>query len=645
MNKHHIPLINSLIEADAAYVAGTPLMEDPQYDALRAEAYLKFPNDPYFQTVGAPLCSDHLGKVKLGSHMGSQLKVNTDAEMEAWVSRYSHGSPMVASHKLDGNSVEIQYVDGKMVRAATRGDGEVGQDITANAMFWKGIPIRITTLVGTVFVRGEAMLGEATFVEHFPEDSNPRNTCSGIIQRGSDPSGDNQHIEFIAFNIEHSDPGIPTSDYLTSLAILKAIGFRTVSYEYVRDFVELKKFRDAVARIRKEKKLEFGIDGMVVCVNSLAVQRTLGFSPSGKHPLGQIAWKFENDGALTTLIGIAANVGHTGAIVPTGILEPVKVGGVEISRVTLNNWEFIKDMDLNIGDLVRIERANDVIPMLTSVSKKETPGPFTAPKICPVCSSTVTIRGRGRVLFCTNEQCLGRRISLVDNWIDKTGIEDIGDALLDALMTGHEGQSLVYDPADLYSLTPGQISGLAVGEGGRLGESAARRVVKSIQDSRVMPISTFMGSLGIQFLGRTMAAKIGFSDIEQWLSCTVEQMADRVGVGQTKAKAITEGIFRAKTVISRLTQHVEILRDARKVETKETEWTGKQFVFTGERLSTADKDIFDAVGCIEGSGVSKKTHILVQGDGGSATSKTKKALQLNIQIIQFGEFVTKLRSL
>lgn len=625
-------VIDDLKRADAAYYnTGEQLMVDHEYDALKDRARVEFPHDPYFSTVGSPVEeSGHLQKVPLQMHMGSQNKATTVDEIATWYAR-GEGQILI-SEKLDGSSIELTYANGKLIRAATRGDGVTGLDVTLNAVKWSGIPLTLLS-DDTLVVRGEAILYKDAWEKHFSRGTaNPRNAGNGIVSRKSDDDNSNSHIRFVAFDaaIADEDHG-KQSD---KLAYLSSIGFNVVKWVLAGSVSHAKVIMDGYVIDRPN--LPYAIDGLVLSFNSLMVCDSLGYSDGGTKPRGQIAWKFESQAAETTVVGFVESQGQTGQIIPTMKVEPVSIGGVIITSVLVNNFNFIADHNVNVGDKVIVSRQGDVIPYLLSVVKKNSTGCYQPPVKCPSCGGELVVTGRYHI--CPDDDCSGRVFQRVKNWVTKTGILFIGDSLLSVLFSS----GLVSDIDELYGLSISDIRGLKVGEG-VLGESMAEKVVAQIKATRELPIETFMGSLGIKFLGRSMAKHIGYRTVEAYLDATVSDLSSKENMGENKAAMMLESIQKRRWLITKLLSVVSI-KEPPVVEVKESPLTGKSFVFTGIRMKPEEKARFDAAGCIEKSGVSASVNYLVTKDAASTSNKAEKARQLGITIIGYDGFVKLLNT-
>lgn len=348
-------ITEALNKADSAYYnTGKALMSDADYDKLKDKLRKLDPNNAVFTKVGAKV-EAHRSEVKLLMHMGSQNKANTDEEFFKWYDKT--GGQVVISDKQDGSSMEIVYKDGKLNRVSSRGDGITGLDLTQNALLWSNLPKTIN-INGQLIVRAEAYMNISVWKERFSDSANPRNCCNGLVSRKTDEEKDNQHVRIAAFDIVH--PTINFKTQLDKFNTIRELGFDTVRYFVASTVLQIKAIRTEY--IESRSKLDYEIDGMVVSFNDLEVQERLGYSDGGTRPNGMVAWKLETSKGITKIINMTISMGSAGQIVPTAQVEPSFIGGVTISNVLLNNFDYIKELGVNIGSRVLIQRSGDVIP-------------------------------------------------------------------------------------------------------------------------------------------------------------------------------------------------------------------------------------------------------------------------------------------
>lgn len=620
-------ITKTLRKASAAYYNGDKaIMSDAEFDKLRDHLKKIDPDHDFFSEVGAPIPA-HREEVKLRMHMGSQNKAKDAADMKAWFDKYN--PPVVAvSDKLDGSSMEAVYQDGRLTRVATRGDGTTGMDVTKNAKMWIGLPQSIK-VKGELIVRGEAQLSVTAWKQHFPEMANPRNAGNGITVCDSDGER-NEHITFHAFDLVH--PEVVFKEQRHKFKALEALGFTTVRHFTCKSWEELEKCRKHYEDDRKT--LDFEIDGMIIAINDLDEQSKLGYSDGGSRPRGQIAWKFDTEKAETKVLSIDLTLGHTGKVIPTATLEEVQLAGTRVTHCLLNNFQYIEDLDLNVGDIVEVEKGGDIIPHITQVIKKNTIGHFPPPKDW----KGYPLVQEGRDWKVVDEDCPDLGFQRIRNWVNKTNIKQLGDTALLAMVES----GMVKEIDDLYSLEEDKVADLPVGNG-KIG-SNAKKILKEIDKTREMAIDLFIGSLSIKHLGRSRAALLELDTVDEYLSLgkddlTGKKCSDTGSFGQDTAAEVWESLQKRKDVIERLSKVIKINPLKKAVAGP---LSGESYCLSGVRMKDEEKDKFENLGGIEKKTVSKELTYLVLKDVNSNSSKADKARSLGIKIISFDEFLDKL---
>jgi DNA ligase (NAD+) len=617
--------------SDAYYNADVPIMTDAEYDTLRNELKRVAPNHSYLKVVGAPVTSIHLAKVEHNIPMNSLDKAEDEVELRKW---FAHGKPAVAMHKLDGSSIEIVYDEGVLVQASTRGDGFIGEDVTKNILKFKNVPAVLRTPF-TGSVRGEAMMFIEDFIACFPNEidsSNPRNKANGAVR-----SGDGEiapYLRFIAYDVAN---GKRFLTYLHKLDFLAGLGLEVVPHSVVKDASE---FLSLHIKTGKERDtLKYEVDGLVVRV---AVEEDFnGMGIKDNRPKGSIVYKWEAKGATTILEGITLTIGTQGQIVPTGNLKPVRIGGVTVSNVLLNNFDFISNLGIAVRDEVAIIRAGDVIPYCKGVVKFGNGELIEAPVNCPFCGDR--LKKDGAHIFCLNDQCSGIEIARLRSWIKKRNILFIGDSI-----SGMLYESGIRTPDQLYTLRADWLADLPIGNG-VIGERAIQ-ICAEIEKSRICPLNEFVGSISIKFLGRREAQHLidkGIDTLDKFLDMAEGQAITLLG--PTKGVEVVRGIQESRGLISKLLKvGVKVVNPIKKGrEFKMGKLDGMSFCFTGAIRREEDgkrltrKDMWDLV--IENGGeVNKdltfKTEYLVQADPTSQSDKTKKALKHGTKILAEADF-------
>lgn len=631
-----------LTTADHAYYNGSEaLMEDAAYDALRAELRSIAPDSAYLQRVGSPAPRD--GMLVKRQHtipMGSLAKAMDRAEWDSWVAKMEAAghTRFTASLKMDGGSVSLEYRDGNLVQAVTRGDGQVGEDITANALRFRDLPAKGVSLGGspfTGFVRAEIMLTHDRWLEADPDQtSNPRNLGNGISRRKDGEQAELLTAYAFAAYDAHGKEIAPTEAAM--LATLDQMGFITVNWHHGDASLVWTWFEES-GRLRPQ--MRYWIDGVVVKVDDLAAQRALG--ESSGCPRGQVAIKFPAAGAETTLLDVELTVGHSGAIVPTAHFEPCQIGGTTVSSALLCNWSIIETLGVAIGDRVEVVKCGDIIPAIVRVVAKGKPRhQIVKPTECPSCGGPVAKRANtggdeSVALYCLSDDCPAKVTGKIARFIASVGILGIGDEVLAALAQS----GLVKTAADLYALR-GQhttIGDLMLGNG-VIGNSRARKIIEEIDKVRSLTLAQFLGSIGIDGLGKRrveliQAAVPGQLDtLDDWLAGKLEGIAEQAGVPNTGAR-ISSAVVAADPLIQQfLANGVTIVAAAPKAAAKEG---AKSFCITGKTERTRDELVaaIEAAGHTFRSSVSKGLDYLVIADPASTSSKAVKARKLGTKCI------------
>jgi DNA ligase (NAD+) len=553
----------------------------------------------------------------------------------------------VAEHKFDGLSISLQYEDGVLARGITRGDGRTGEDVTLNVKTIRSVPLRLDPaalkkahLPGTFEVRGEIVMPRKSFEELNRQQeqsggkifANPRNAAAGGV-RVLDPSiTASRRLEFFAYYLTVDDKA-PFPKHSQSLDALKLARFRSSSDWKLCDGI------DAViayceAWDPRREKLPYEIDGVVVKVNSIAIQNELGFT--AKAPRWAIAYKYPARQETTVVNDIRINVGRTGALTPVAFLEPVQVGGVTVSRSTLHNMDEINRLCVQIGDTVLIERAGEVIPHVLKVVKEgKDRRPFEMPKKCPECGSTIHKDEDGVAFRCVNPSCPAKRKEWLLHFAARHAmdIDGLGDKIVDQLVD----KGLVKDVADLYSLKLDDVQNLE-----RMAEKSAQNLLDGISASKKQPLARLIYALGIRFVGERTAQLLAehFSSLDEFAAAGEEQLTEVGEVGPKVAAAIAEFFSEAanRQLIKKLDK-VGIRPTAAKRTAKSDKFAGKTFVFTGTLANRSREAAAELVqqhgGKISGS-VSKKTDYVVVGT--DAGSKLEKARELGVTVLNEDDF-------
>lgn len=561
-------LRNLILKAKHAYYySGEPIISDAEYDALEDELRLLAPDDPVLGLVGSPVPGEAmLTKARHSIPMGSQSKVNSEGEFRTWWSKV--GAAVHASLKGDGASAAAYYRGGRLVQAISRGDGTIGEDITANAMRFKGLPAWVPATgedAGEGFtgaVRFEVILTIEDWAVIDPARSkNPRNAGTGIMGRKNGHQSD--FLTIFAFDLDETRANAPVSfaSETAKSVRLAELGFSVMPYQRCPDADgAIGYFRQIV---QTRGALPFWIDGVVMKLDDLAVQRKLGVT-SGR-PKGQIAWKFDSSGAESVLEDVTVSGGHTGGLYPTAQLTPVEIGGTTVSSASLANYDEITRLDVAIGDAVWVIKANDIIPKIIRViDRPATRTPIVPPAVCPFCGGEVSRRrttsgGDGVIIECRNAKCPKKSSGKIRRWIASLEILGIGDSVLEALLERFE----LEDAAGLYTLRArsAELANLVINveKDIRLGEKRATAILDEIDGTRMLSVSQFLGSLGLDYLGKRRvelmikAADGALDTLADWRSGRLREptFAAKAGVPNIGAQ-MQDGIDAMSTAIDNL---------------------------------------------------------------------------------------------
>jgi DNA ligase (NAD+) len=632
------------------YVLDDPEISDPEYDALlnelrdleAANPELRTPDSPTQRVGGRPL-----EKFEHVRHLQPMLSLGTarnEEELRAWVTRSETrlkkegvedaAIEFVTEPKIDGLAISLVYEHGVLIRGATRGDGEIGEEVTQNLRTIKAIPLRIEDGPALLEVRGEvylpleafAQLNEQRAEAGEPTFANPRNSAAGSI-RQLDPSiAAARPLSIWCYGVGGSE-GIQFEGHNESLEWLRERGFKVNSDVQVHDSVD-EVIEACRAWEERREGLDFEIDGVVVKVNDLELQRRLGVV--GREPRGAIAWKFAPFTATTKLTRVAWNVGRTGHLVPFAQLEPVQVSGVTVKLATLHNEEDLRRKDVREGDEVIVMRAGDVIPQVVSptarAQRSDSRGPLPKPPAeCPSCGTPTVKPEEGVWTMCPNRaSCPGQLFQAVKHFVSKGAmdIEGLGEENARRFLA----EGLIRNVADIYELDAERLAGL---EG--FAEISARNLIEAIDASRERPFHRVLFALGIPGIGYVNARALAahFRSIDALMAASAEQIEETPGIGPVLARTIAQTLAEERTrdLIERLRSHGLRMEEEGAAE-PEGPLTGKTFVLTGTLPSIsreqATERIEAAGGKVTGS-VSGKTDYLVTGaDPGSKLAKAKE---------------------
>ena len=658
MQERYNELIKIINEADYNYhTLDNPTITDQEYDKYLRELYrieeehpeLKREDSPSNRAGGQVL--DEFKKVTHTIPMMSLSNVFNESEIVTFDSRIRKEGftpKYVCELKIDGLSVSLHYEKGKLVTAATRGDGVTGEDITANAKTIKTIPLKLNKEID-IEVRGEIYMSKKVLEklnkerekEGKPLFQNARNAAAGSVRQLDSKIAAKRNLECFIYHLPNPlDYGITT--HYEALQFMKDLGLRTnPNNRLVKNVNEVLSFIDDYTKERPN--LAYDIDGVVIKDNSILEQQALGFT--AKYPKWATAYKFPATEVLTKLTDIIFTVGRTGQITPNAVLEPVIVQGSTIRRATLHNEDYVKEKDLKIGDIVSIRKAGDVIPEVVKPIKERRTGEekeFEMIKFCPICNSPLMKKDGQVDYYCFNPNCDRRNIEGIIHFVSRKAmnIDGLGEKIVEDFYNMHFINNIV----DIYHLNKHREDLIEL-EG--YGDKSVDNLLKAIEDSKTNSLERLIFGLGIAHVGEKTAKILAtrYKTLDNLMSASLEELTNVNDIGEIIAKSIINyfSIEYNQNLIQELkdlglnTKYLgaEIIED--------TNFLNKTFVITGTLSNMSRDEAKDKVELLGGktsSSVSKKTDVVIVGD--NPGSKFDKAKELNIEIWDEDKFLSML---
>ena len=633
------------------YVMDAPTISDFEYDRMlrqledleAAHPELVTPDSPTQRVGGKAL--DSFQQVVHRVPLQSLQDVFSPEELldfERKVRESAGSVEYILEPKIDGLSVALEYKNGVFVRGATRGDGQVGEDVSENLRTIKSIPMKLEGAPETLIVRGEVFMPRKTFerlnsereLRGEPLLANPRNAAAGSMRQLDPKIAASRGLDMLVFNIQYSDGKAFETDS-AALDWLRSLRFKVVDYSLSDHIDQI--VADIFALGDNREKFSFEIDGAVVKVNSLTDRAVLG--ETSKFPRWAAAYKYPPEQKESVIRDIVVQVGRTGVLTPKAVVDPVRLAGTTVVHATLHNQDFISDKDIRIGDTVLVQKAGEIIPEIVSVVKEKRPEgsePYVLPKVCPVCGAPAVRDAEGAFLRCTGAECPAQLLRNLTHFAsrDAMDIEGLGPAVVEALAKA----GLVKSPGDLYHLDCEQVAALD-----RMGRKSADNLLAAIERSKGNDLSKLIYALGIrqvgQKAGKILAQKFGTLDA---LSRATEEELTEIGdIGAITAKYLTDWFASPQS------QHlIEVLRMAGVNMTSLAapvgdKLVGLTFVLTGELSSYSRKEAgekLEALGAKVSGSVSKKTSCVIAGE--AAGSKLRKAQELGVPVITEDQFLS-----
>ena len=639
------------------HVLDAPIISDYEYDQLIKELYFLESNYPEWVAPDSPSqragggVSERFSKVRHPAPILSLANAFDVDGVRAWYERIKRIDDRVektdylVEPKIDGLTVVLHYRDGYFILGATRGDGDIGEDITMNLRTIRALPLRIPvdldqpSAPSNIVVRGEAFITKDDFVlmnQRLEENGekiyqNPRNTAAGALRQLNSNLTSERPLTLLVYSIIFASGEIPSTQ-AGQLQLLRSLGFPVPRALYCPDLMSVLEACNNITETRDT--YEYELDGAVIKINDLNLANELGFV--GKDPRGAIAYKFPAREVTTNLLDIGVNVGRTGVLTPYAMLEPVEIGGVIVRQATLHNFDYISEKDIRIGDRVLVKRAGDVIPYVIGPIMDLRDGsqiPYLPPDTCPICKQPVESFAGEVALFCVNGACPAQLIRNIEHFVSRGAMDVVGLGIKIVEQFINEG--LVHDVADLYSLNVDDLVNL---DG--FADKKAINLLNAINESKNQPLERLIAALGIRGVGEVMAVNLAanFESLDFLATSTETELKEIEGVGPNIAQAIVEWFTRPA--------NIDILNKLRNVNV----WpTSTRAVSVDDSRKPLEKLTFVVTGTLSGfsrdevhkfieqyggkvtSSVSKKTNFLVAGE--NAGSKLIKARDLGVEII------------
>lgn len=646
--------INELVEmlnyhSHKYYVEDNPEIDDYDYDMMQQE--LKSLEEHFPKLIRSDSPTQRVGgepisifeKVEHKVQMASLQDVFSFEQVESFINKTLEINPdteFCVEPKIDGLSVSLEYENGNFIRGSTRGDGFVGEDVTANLKTIMSIPLRLNEPIPFLEVRGEVYMPRSVFKSLVSEQElndeqpfkNPRNAAAGSLRQKDSKIAAKRKLDIFCFNVQQIQ-GKELSSHKESLDYLKEQGFKVVpEYEKVNRYEEVK---NKIQRIGEKRfSLSYDIDGVVIKVDSFAEREQMG--STAKTPKWAVAYKFPPEEKKTRLLDIEVNVGRTGAVTPVAVFEPIILAGTSVSRATLHNQDFIDEKNISIGDIIKVRKAGDIIPEVLSVSKScGKQGSFKLPKICPNCGTKLIRESDESVIRCPNVNCPAQIYRSIVHFASKgaMNIDGLGPAIVDTLINNN----LIHSVADLYTLNSNDLLMLD-----NFKEKSVNNLLSSIEKSKNNTLDRLIFGLGIRNIGSASAKLLcdKFGNLDNIINASADEIAQIDGFGEIMADSVSKAFKEPHRleIIERLKSYgVNVSYEKVQIDNR---FEGKTFVLTGTLPSlkrSEAKEIIEKFGGKASGSVSKKTDFVLAGE--DAGSKLTKAESLGIKIITEDDFL------
>lgn len=633
--------------SDRYYNDDAPEIEDYEYDMMMRELKKLEEKYPEYDAPDSPtkkvggVADNSFESVAHSVRMESLQDAFSKDELREFSNRVEDtvsNVNYVVEPKIDGLSVSLEYRDGVFLRGSTRGNGDVGEDVSGNLRVIHNIPLKLNKSIPYIEVRGEVYMPKKSFERVVDRQiingekpfKNPRNAAAGSLRQKDSSVTASRGLDIFVFNIQQIE-GVELSSHKESLDFIKELGFNTIPTYKKVDNIE-----DAIAEIDRigeaRGSLEYDIDGAVIKVDDFSQRDILG--STAKYPKWAIAFKYPPEEKQTKLLDIEIAVGRTGVLTPTAILESVHLAGTTVSRATLHNQDFINEKGIAIGDVVTVRKAGDIIPEVLCVNEHNSNSVFKFPDVCPSCGEKVYRDEDEAAIRCINPECPAQLLRNLIHFCsrDAMDIEGLGPAIIETFVN----EGMIAKTYDIYNLDFNKILSL---EGFK--ETSANNIINSVNNSKNNDLSKLIFALGIRHIGAKAGKLLAdyFKDIDLVMNASVDDILQIDGFGKIMAESVVEFFSSdsTKELIAKLKEAGVNMKSTNVVE--DTRFSGMTFVLTGTlptlKRAEASK-IIESFGGKTSSSVSKKTTYVLAGE--EAGSKLDKANKLGVQIISEEEF-------
>lgn len=633
--------------SDRYYNDDAPEIEDYEYDMMMRELKELEEKYPEYDAPDSPtkkvggVADNSFESVAHSVRMESLQDAFSKDELREFSNRVEDtvsNVNYVVEPKIDGLSVSLEYRDGVFLRGSTRGNGDVGEDVSGNLRVIHNIPLKLNKSIPYIEVRGEVYMPKKSFERVVDRQiingekpfKNPRNAAAGSLRQKDSSVTASRGLDIFVFNIQQIE-GVELSSHKESLDFIKELGFNTIPTYKKVDNIE-----DAIAEIDRigeaRGSLEYDIDGAVIKVDDFSQRDILG--STAKYPKWAIAFKYPPEEKQTKLLDIEIAVGRTGVLTPTAILESVHLAGTTVSRATLHNQDFINEKGIAIGDVVTVRKAGDIIPEVLCVNEHNSNSVFKFPDVCPSCGEKVYRDEDEAAIRCINPECPAQLLRNLIHFCsrDAMDIEGLGPAIIETFVN----EGMIAKTYDIYNLDFNKILSL---EGFK--ETSANNIINSVNNSKNNDLSKLIFALGIRHIGAKAGKLLAdhFKDIDLVMNASVDDILQIDGFGKIMAESVVEFFSSdsTKELIAKLKEAGVNMKSTNVVE--DTRFSGMTFVLTGTlptlKRAEATK-IIESFGGKTSSSVSKKTTYVLAGE--EAGSKLDKANKLGVQVISEEEF-------